>query len=274
MTDHQPFLDAICASPGDDAPRLIFADWLEEHGECERAEFIRIQLELANHPRQVEWLRQMPIEQWSGCEVEGRLLKRLVIARRRERELFRLSGPAGWWGDLPGAYRSTGDDLRIETANGWSFGVRRGFVASIRCTLAQWCDRPCEYGYGPLPGRHENCTRCCGTGTTEGHAGEVSLHHPIESVTLTDRRPLASRTATQPGYAYWSTGATDGANAAFVHILPADLFRHLEGVVISNASGWVAYPTESDALTALDRAAARLGRKRAIKLQKETLICS
>jgi len=25
----------------DDLPRLLFADWLEEHGECERAEFIR-----------------------------------------------------------------------------------------------------------------------------------------------------------------------------------------------------------------------------------------
>jgi uncharacterized protein (TIGR02996 family) len=26
------FLRAICESPDDDAPRLVFADWLDEHG--------------------------------------------------------------------------------------------------------------------------------------------------------------------------------------------------------------------------------------------------
>jgi uncharacterized protein (TIGR02996 family) len=47
MTDHAPFLHAICARPEDDGPRLIYADWLDENGECERAEFIRVQCELA-----------------------------------------------------------------------------------------------------------------------------------------------------------------------------------------------------------------------------------
>ena len=37
------FLDTIRdASPEDDAPHLVFADWLEEHGECARAELIRV----------------------------------------------------------------------------------------------------------------------------------------------------------------------------------------------------------------------------------------
>jgi len=43
----QGFLDAIIASPEDDSPRLVYADWLEEHGFGERAEFIRVQCELA-----------------------------------------------------------------------------------------------------------------------------------------------------------------------------------------------------------------------------------
>jgi uncharacterized protein (TIGR02996 family) len=38
---------AVVADPHDDAPRLILADWLEEHGQPERAEFIRVQCELA-----------------------------------------------------------------------------------------------------------------------------------------------------------------------------------------------------------------------------------
>jgi uncharacterized protein (TIGR02996 family) len=47
MPDAAPFLAAIRAAPDDDAPRLIYADWLDEHGEPERAEFIRVQCELA-----------------------------------------------------------------------------------------------------------------------------------------------------------------------------------------------------------------------------------
>jgi uncharacterized protein (TIGR02996 family) len=44
---HQSFLRAILDSPNDDLPRLVYADFLEESGEADRAEFIRIQCELA-----------------------------------------------------------------------------------------------------------------------------------------------------------------------------------------------------------------------------------
>lgn len=43
-------LQAIIDNPDDDALRLVFADWLEDHGEFERAEFIRVQIELAKSP--------------------------------------------------------------------------------------------------------------------------------------------------------------------------------------------------------------------------------
>src|SRR5262249_42576320 len=41
------FLQAIAEAPGDDAPRLVYADWLEDRGADDRAEFIRLQCELA-----------------------------------------------------------------------------------------------------------------------------------------------------------------------------------------------------------------------------------
>lgn len=44
MSDREAFVQAIAANPTDDLPRLVFADWLEEHGEPERAEFIRTQI--------------------------------------------------------------------------------------------------------------------------------------------------------------------------------------------------------------------------------------
>ena len=44
--EERSFLDAILADPADDTVRLVYADWLEEHGRPERAEFIRLQVKL------------------------------------------------------------------------------------------------------------------------------------------------------------------------------------------------------------------------------------
>jgi uncharacterized protein (TIGR02996 family) len=40
-------LAAIAAAPDDDLPRLVYADWLDENGRPLRAEFIRLQIEIA-----------------------------------------------------------------------------------------------------------------------------------------------------------------------------------------------------------------------------------
>ena len=45
-----PLLRAIIQDPDDDAPRLVYADWLDEHGESARAAFIRAQVKLARMP--------------------------------------------------------------------------------------------------------------------------------------------------------------------------------------------------------------------------------
>jgi uncharacterized protein (TIGR02996 family) len=47
MNERDALLRAVCANPDEDTPRLVFADWLDEHGEAERAEFIRLQIGLA-----------------------------------------------------------------------------------------------------------------------------------------------------------------------------------------------------------------------------------
>jgi len=41
------FFRDILANPEDDTPRLIYADWLDDQGDEARAEFIRLQCELA-----------------------------------------------------------------------------------------------------------------------------------------------------------------------------------------------------------------------------------
>jgi uncharacterized protein (TIGR02996 family) len=50
MSDELALLTAIIANPDEDTPRLMFADWLQENGQPERAEFIRVQIEIARLP--------------------------------------------------------------------------------------------------------------------------------------------------------------------------------------------------------------------------------
>jgi uncharacterized protein (TIGR02996 family) len=52
MSDEKALLAAIWDHPHEDTPRLVYADWLDEHGDAPRAEFIRVQCELA---RLGEW---------------------------------------------------------------------------------------------------------------------------------------------------------------------------------------------------------------------------
>jgi uncharacterized protein (TIGR02996 family) len=47
MTEHDRLWQGVLDEPDEDAPRLVYADWLDDHGEPERSEFIRAQVELA-----------------------------------------------------------------------------------------------------------------------------------------------------------------------------------------------------------------------------------
>ncbi len=53
MSESLAFLRAIIARPDDDTPRLVYADYLEENDQPQRAEFIRLQCQLARHLSQL-----------------------------------------------------------------------------------------------------------------------------------------------------------------------------------------------------------------------------
>ena len=48
MSDEDDFIRAVRAAPEDDALRLVYADWLEDHDQGPRAELIRVQCALAS----------------------------------------------------------------------------------------------------------------------------------------------------------------------------------------------------------------------------------
>ncbi|MEK6237334.1 MAG: TIGR02996 domain-containing protein [Planctomycetales bacterium] len=69
--DEQAFLREIAANPGDDPPRLIFADWLGERGDF-RADLLRLLDELLH------------------IEVTDRATQEARVALRGERLVSRL----------------------------------------------------------------------------------------------------------------------------------------------------------------------------------------
>lgn len=96
-------LEEILARPEDDVPRLVYADWLDEHGgpaDQARAEFIRLQIALASLPPAAE---QRPL-----LEAQERRLR-----KRFERQ---------WLGPLR------------EQVQAWGF--TRGFVAHLAIDAA------------------------------------------------------------------------------------------------------------------------------------------
>src|SRR5262245_6670429 len=50
MSDQAGLVRAICEHPGEDVHRLVYADWLDDHGRPDQAEFSRAQVELAGLP--------------------------------------------------------------------------------------------------------------------------------------------------------------------------------------------------------------------------------
>lgn len=102
MSEGDSLFEAIRANPEDDAPRLVYADWLDEHGRPERAEFIRVQCAMARiPPRTARWL---PLHD---------------RAQRLERE-WRVK----WTGPI--------QDRVVEAT------LRRGFVDGVRLTVDQF----------------------------------------------------------------------------------------------------------------------------------------
>jgi uncharacterized protein (TIGR02996 family) len=95
---------AILDAPDDDVPRLVYADWLEEHGDDARAEFIRLQCRLARLDS-------------DDPDVEA--------LRGRQRELL-SAHQASWKQSLPSRLR------------GAECTFRRGFVAEVRTTARQF----------------------------------------------------------------------------------------------------------------------------------------
>src|SRR5262249_53807530 len=107
MTD-DALLRAVLAAPDDDAPRLVYADWLEERGDPARAAFIRVQVELTHPP--IDYSKRFRLVQ----------TERTLLPANR----------AAWTAWLP-AWAEARE-------------FRRGFLEGIRCEAGDFISRADE----------------------------------------------------------------------------------------------------------------------------------
>lgn len=152
--DELALLRTICDDPEDDVARLVYADWIEERGQIQRAEFIRRQINghYAEDLFDTAWLP----------DCEGRL-----------REWYFHQYPPNHVPDRP-----------------YSFCIDRGFISEIRCDMATFMDRECMcQGSEAYPRITSCCTICHGTGTLAGLARTLFAVGPVTRVVLADKEP-------------------------------------------------------------------------------------
>jgi uncharacterized protein (TIGR02996 family) len=253
MHDDSPFLRAVCEAPFDDGPRLVWADALDERGECARAEFIRVQCELARLA-----LKRSCQKSCAGCRPRPKGIKhphepkicargrRLIALRRRERELLGAGTAIPWSGGVYDLLSPFGGvdlvtDQRLQLTGNFRAVFRRGLVGSVTLTAAQFLGGPCEScggrGY-TLPGadsflvERKGCSACGGddwkdgTGRVEG-AAALFRAAPITEVRLSDREPDA---ISDGRLAWWYTDPDWHRPGLYQHHwLPVDLRPHLTG---------------------------------------------
>lgn len=154
MTDHPGFLADILDRPDDDTPRLIYADWLEDRGQSERAEFILVQVE---HARIVAGgFAECGGFSWHSPDCVAGTTGRIACNRLR-----RLRERAG---SLKGGPECRNCDWHapIRHSDPFTWEYRRGFVHAVRCPLAAW----------------------------EEHGPAVVSRHPVRRVEVTDWSPF------------------------------------------------------------------------------------
>jgi uncharacterized protein (TIGR02996 family) len=101
------FIRAILEAPEDDGPRLVYADWLDEHGQPERAEFIRIECE------------QVVIHRDPECAPNRWDNPRFWELEDRGRELCKRHA-AGWFGPL---LRKFGREMSTRRGFPWQLAL-------------------------------------------------------------------------------------------------------------------------------------------------------
>lgn len=195
--EQRAFIDAIIANPEDDAPRLVYADWLDEHDD-------QMSCPTCNGDCQVKIsVTYVPNNQYTRCQtcngsgcVPNLFAERAAFIRKQ----LELPDVDNCFCGVDGIYSDAHYkfDFRLAqiTVDGSyihkRFVYRRGFVYKIACTMNSWLD----------------------------NGQEIVRDHPITRVEITDKKP-----SYYGGYGYVWYHLSHGGEA--IDSLPDGIFRRL-----------------------------------------------
>ncbi len=222
-------LRGTLVDPADITARLVYADCLSENDQHERAELIRVQVELSRtNPAILEMVRGIPKREWDAPEYsrvkellnrEDELLDSLIVSP--DDPTWRNGFARNVWLGVYG--ENVGHIQRVYT---------NGFVSRVS-----------------LP-----------TSLFLAHAATLFAAHPITSVTLTDREPASGGTVTGSNHGWWrATLAIIEADGQDRDLIPARLWEFISSTIAP--SFWKCFPTRSLALSALSLACVNYGRQ-------------
>jgi uncharacterized protein (TIGR02996 family) len=173
MIEHGGFLGAILEEPAEDVHRLVYADWLNEQGEVDFAEFIRLQCNFGSTRRSRKLLELYGAD-WFPCPAGQTFL------------------PA-YWGRIGWQFDGSSTGCRLT--------VRRGFIAEIGCSLAEWM----------------------------AHGPALVRRTPLERVTLSDRAPEITNLPQETNWTWFESNAAFKSSHYLLswlfHCLPVRYFR-------------------------------------------------
>lgn len=245
MTDGEALFAAILATPADDTVRLVLADWLQENGQPDRAEFIRVQIRMSRwpdrrpHPRCRDGREPAPHGyglagyadrcRCPWCTI-GR--REYLVSRRHIRE-WEYEALAPLVDDEAGRRR------RLQSDHAWPMAYfRRGLVGSLAVAAEDLV----------------------------AHAAELFRRSPVEQVWLIGNTPQGfgghpAHEAIPEGRFGWGNREAAPFTGPY---LPAPLFDLLAGHASrTHLRHLKLYPTHEAAVEAASVACVRFGRSRA-----------
>lgn len=225
MGERDALLWAILSNPDDDIPRLVFADWLDEHDQPGHAEFIRLQIE-AERIRGGGCAAVLR----AGCDGKKEWCVRCGLLKRAH-ALHNTAMPRMYPAVTRGRHAWEMYDAPLKGYDGGTrFKWRRGFVDGVATTIAEFFRSAVE-----LFGRH-----------------------PVRDVILTDVRPYRN----ESGRFCWAREPIEdrGSRNRHTRHFIGEMFWLLPDRPPSTGRVW-SYAFEQDAMTNLSRAAVAWARR-------------
>jgi uncharacterized protein (TIGR02996 family) len=197
----QAFLRDIIEHPENDTPRLIYADWLEENGQADRGQLIRLQCRYVNLYQHYINHHDAKVGNCEECNESHRVSELLTSYPYAAR----IGEPMACADDCPlNLFPNMQKELSQKRVSVyWTW--QRGFILDFRCTWLDWIN------YGPV----------------------LASWHPIESVRIGNAVPAieGSDFVVVGERVYGGGNQGDLAYNQTGYVIPAQFYRTCQDMV-------------------------------------------